>query len=64
MYLHTLEHKIFSGNQGGILFKIEKKSGKQSKLQKTVFGIREDPSEKVDLKILLSATLFPGIDIL
>lgn len=24
MYLHTLERKIFSGKQGGILFKIEK----------------------------------------
>lgn len=65
MYLHhTLEHKIVSSNQVGILFKIEKILENKASLSK-VFGIRADPCEKVDVMILLlSAELFPGLDTL
>lgn len=51
MYLHhTLEHKIVSSNQVGILFKIEKILENKASLSK-VLGIRADPCEKVDLMI-------------
>lgn len=41
--------------------KKKKKSGKQNQLQKIVFGIRADLSEKVDFE---DKFLFSGIDIL